>query len=67
MRLTEKDSEKLLVDKITVDTLELQKLLSCGHSAAVEIGTAAGARVKVGRRVLWNVQKIKDHINLVSA
>lgn len=43
------------VNNLTVDTAGLQSLLSAGYPTAVEIGTAAGAKVTVGRRVLWNV------------
>lgn len=49
------------VNNLTVDTAGLQSLLSAGYPTAVEIGTAAGARITVGRRVLWNVSKI-DHV-----
>lgn len=55
------DSEKILVD-----TEELRRMLGAGKASAVDIGTAAGARVQQGRRVLWNVQKIRDYINAVS-
>ncbi len=49
-----------------VDTPELQAMLSCGYQAAMCIGTEAGARVQVGRRVLWNVGKIQRYIDSVS-
>lgn len=52
--------------KQTVDTKELQEMLSSGRKTAVEIGKAAGARIKVGRRVLWNVGKIQKYIDSVS-
>ena len=51
---------------LTVDTAKLQSLLNCGRQSAVEIGVAAGARSCVGRRVLWNVSKVKDYLNQVS-
>ena len=37
------------VNNLTVDTAGLQSLLSAGYPTAVEIGTAAGARITVGR------------------
>lgn len=49
-----------------VDTPRLQKILSAGHRTAVQIGTEAGARVKVGRRVLWNVDKIQKYLDRIS-
>lgn len=52
--------------KQTVDTKELQGMLSTGRKTAVDIGTAAGARVQVGRRVLWNVRRIQQYIDSIS-
>ena len=50
----------------TVDTTGLQQLLSAGKHTAVEIGTAAGARIQVGRRVLWNVSKVQKYLDAIS-
>lgn len=50
MRATNKIES--MADKKTVDTVELQTMLSFGRKTAVEIGTAAQARVQVGRRAL---------------
>lgn len=52
--------------KIAVTTDELQHLLSCGRDSATQIGESAEARIQIGRRVLWNVDKIKEYINLIS-
>lgn len=52
--------------KILVDTSELQEILCSGRAAAVNIGTAAGARVQAGRRVFWNVKKIQRYIDAIS-
>ena len=51
---------------LTVSAKGLQCLLSAGRATAVEIGTAAGARVAVGRRVLWNVAKIQKYLDEIS-
>ena len=51
---------------LAVSTEGLQCLLSAGRATAVEIGTAAGARVSVGRRVLWNVSKIQKYLDEIS-
>ena len=53
-------------DKRTVDTVGLQAMLSSGRKTAVEIGIAAGARIQVGRRVLWNVNKVQKYIDSIS-
>jgi len=53
-------------DQKTVDTPNLQKMLNAGYRTAVQIGTEAGARIKVGRRVLWNVGKIQKYLDMIS-
>lgn len=40
---------------LTVDTAGLQALTHADIKTATEIGVAAGAKIYVGRRVLWNV------------
>lgn len=52
--------------KFALSTPELMKALSCGRSTAVKIGTAAGARVQFGKRVLWNTEKIKAYLDSIS-
>jgi hypothetical protein len=41
-------------------------MLSCGRKSAVDIGNAAGARIQVGRRVLWNVGKVQKYLDAIS-
>lgn len=53
-------------DHKAVDTAGLQKMLSSGYKTAVKIGTAAGARIKIDRRVLWNVSKIQKYLDEIS-
>lgn len=54
------------LDDLCVDTLGLQELTHSGRKTAVEIGLAAEAKIVVGRRVLWNVDKIKKYLEFVS-
>ena len=49
--------------KLAVDTNGLQNLLDCGRATAVEIGRQAGARIEVGKRLLWNVSKVQSYID----
>ena len=49
-----------------VDTVELQAMLGTGRKTAVDIGTAAGARIQFGRRVMWNVKKIERYLDSIS-
>ena len=67
MNATKKTDQISNYQKITVTTDELQELLSCGRKSAVDIGELAEARVQIGKRVLWNVEKIKIYINIISA
>ncbi len=53
--------------RLTVTTDELQALLGCGRKSAVDIGELAEARIQLGKRVLWNVEKVKIYLNLISA
>ena len=57
---------KDILRPLSVDTGGLQTILSCGRSTAVQIGTDAGAKVIVGKRVLWNVAKVQEYLNDVS-
>ena len=54
------------LNPISVDTNGLQTILSCGRSTAVQIGSEAQARVMIGKRVLWNVEKVQMYLNNVS-
>lgn len=52
--------------KVAVDIDELSAMLSCGRTTARKIGVAAGARVQVGRRVLYSVKKVENYIETVA-
>jgi hypothetical protein len=56
-----------LSGKLAVTTEDLQNILSCGRKSAVDIGEKAEAKIQLGRRVLWNVEKIKIYLNLISS
>ena len=60
------NNELSLDDKLSVDTTELQKILGCGRPTAVEIGSLAGARIEVGKRLLWNVNKVKKYLDNIA-
>ena len=52
--------------RFAVNTQDLMKALSCGRATAEKIGRAAGARVTIGKRVLWNTAKVKRYLSEVS-
>ncbi len=66
MLATKKDNSTNSVDKLTVDTTELQSLLGCGRSTAVQIGMQAKARIQIGKRLLWNVSKVQNYLNAIA-
>ncbi|MDL2301033.1 hypothetical protein LJC58_01615 [Lachnospiraceae bacterium OttesenSCG-928-D06] len=60
------ETKAVLDNKKTVDTVGLQTMLSCGRKSAVDVGVAAGARIQVGRRVLWNIKKVQQYLDAIS-
>ncbi len=67
MNATTKNQKIDLTRKLTVDTQELQQILSLGRKSAVEIGNLANAKIIVGRRVVWNLQKIQEYLYDIAA
>ncbi|WP_026659126.1 hypothetical protein [Butyrivibrio sp. AC2005] len=69
MNATTKKEVISLKDCFSLDTQQLAKCLGCGKQTAIEIGEAAGARITISnnRRVLWNVKKIQEYLDSISA
>ena len=55
-----KTTEYKAENRLTVDIEGLMAMLSCGEVTVKKIADYAEARVIVGRRVLYNVYKIKN-------
>lgn len=51
--------------KKTVDTMELQAILGVGRKTAVEIGTSAQSKLVIGRRVIWNLNKVQKYLDSI--
>ncbi len=51
---------------IAVDIEKLSSILSCGHTTARKIGELAEARIYIGRRVLYSVNKIQKYLDAIS-
>ena len=66
MRATKQFNNVDTQSKITINTDELQAMLSCGRYSAIQICEAAEARIQIGKRIFWNVEKIKSYINSIS-
>lgn len=52
---------------IAVDIDKLAAMLSCGHTTARKIGELSGAKINIGRRVLYSVEKVSEYVNRLSA
>lgn len=48
---------------LTVDVEQLAAMLSCGKATARKVGEQAEARIVVGRRVLYSVNKIQRYLD----
>lgn len=53
--------------KKLIGVKELQAYLSIGRSTAEKIGIAAGAKRKVGRRALYDVEAIDRYVDSLGA
>lgn len=66
MNKTKTTNNITLSDRISVNTETLANYLDCGRSTAVKIGTDANAKIIIGKRVLWNINKIKEYLDSIS-
>lgn len=67
MNATTKNSNIDFTRKLTVDTEELQQILSLGRKSAVEVGNLANAKIVIGKRIVWNLHKISDYLYSIAA
>lgn len=51
---------------LAVDIENLSIMLSCGHATARKIAEQAGARIEIGRRVLYVVSKVQKYLEDIS-
>lgn len=58
-----KTKERITSQPLTVDIETLAAMLSCGHATARKIGIQAGAKIVIGRRVLYSVDKVKNYLS----
>ncbi len=68
--LAQTDKELMLMhlnDKIMVDTANLMLLLDCGKHTAIKLGHQANACVRLERKLFWNVRRIKEYIDNITA
>lgn len=48
--------------KLLIDIKGLQETLSVGQAVAKRVGEESGAKVKLGRRTLYNVEKLQEYL-----
>jgi len=65
MNATQKDNTNAS-DRVAVDIKELQSMLCIGRVSAEKIGEQAQAVIKIGRRKLYNVERVKAYIESIS-
>lgn len=53
-------------DLLTVNVDTLAGMLDCGRATAAKIGSDAGARVQVGRRVLYKVTVVEKYLDAMA-
>lgn len=51
---------------LCVSRKELAKLLGCGQASADKLAVAAQARIKIGKRIIINVDKIRSYLQKAS-
>ncbi len=54
-------------DPVCVDISGLQSLTSCGRYTALKIATEAGAVITLGKRKIYNVERVRDYLNKISS
>lgn len=49
-----------------MDTEELRAYTNLGRNNAMKLGEEIGARVQIGRRVLWDRRKVDEYFNSIT-
>ena len=55
-----------LNDRLALDSFGLAQALGCGKPMAIRIGSQARARVQIGKRVLWNLNKVQEYLDSIA-
>lgn len=55
-----------LSSRLLVNTGELMLLLGCGRPMATEIGEQAGAKIMLGRKIMWNPSAVKMYLDSIA-
>ncbi len=51
---------------IMINVNQLMEKLNCGYKTAKEVGELANARIYIGRRVWYNIEKIQEYLDEIT-
>ncbi len=60
-------SKSSLENAVAVNALQLAEILNVGRFTAERIGKESGARVQIGRRVLYSVKAVEEYLARMAA
>lgn len=61
-----KTKERKEIQPLAVEIEGLSALLSCGHATARKIGEQAEAKIVIGRRVLYSVDRVRKYLDCLA-
>lgn len=61
--MIERKKEIYQTESRLLDTDELRAYTNLGRNSAMRLGEEVGAKIKIGRRVLWDKEKLDQHFN----
>ena len=62
----QKTMERKTDHAIAVDIEQLAAMLGCGKTTARQIGESSGAKITIGRRVLYSVSKVERYVEAIA-
>lgn len=61
-----REINKVAGENRLLDTEELRAYTSLGRNSAMKLGEEIGAKIKIGKRVLWDKVKIDQYIDVLT-
>mgnify|MGYP001861043655 CR=1 FL=1 len=61
-----KTKERKEIQPLAVDIEGLSAMLSCGYATARKIGEQAEAKIVIGRRVLYSVDRVRKYLDCLA-
>lgn len=60
------DNHISIDNSLAINTAMLMKMLNCGKPTAIKIGTEAGAKIVIGRKILWNPRIVRRYLDNIA-